>query len=181
MNALKIRTALVLGFTILSLVGCGSKTTTAPIVLDSTTTTTTTTEEDFTNNPYISDTTDTTVATESEEPAAPEEVATSSTPTTTTPVIVPTPAPVAGSAKIDGLEKSYPGILIMEKVELSYRVRNPYFLKTLKERMVVTFTLKGQIVEVQEMPVELSPAMIKSYTIRSTQHADDGTVAIYAL
>lgn len=183
MNALKIRTALVMGFAILSLVGCGSKATTAPIVLESTTSTATASvEEDFTNNPYISDTTtDSTIATESEEPSAPEEVATSSTTTTTTPVIAPTPAPVAGCAKVDGLTKAYPGILAWEKVELSFRVRNPYFLKTLHERMVVTFTLKGQIVEVQEMPIELSPAMIKSYTIRSTQHSDDGQVAIYAL
>ncbi|MGE5707278.1 MAG: hypothetical protein ACM3YO_03015 [Bacteroidota bacterium] len=137
-------------------------------------------DTDFSNDPTYDAATES-LSTEDATVSAPVVVSTP-TPapsTSTLPTINPTPAPRLGETLVQNLAKSYPGLLSWEKCRVSFQLRNPLF-RTLHERMVVTFTHKGQLVEVKEVQLDMAPAIIKSYEFTSTLHADDASVATYA-
>ncbi|HBN07645.1 MAG TPA: hypothetical protein DD435_03010 [Cyanobacteria bacterium UBA8530] len=190
MNAQNKKNALAIGLTILvmALSACGQpKSNPASSLASSYDSTTTTTDNtsDFSNDP----TTDTSLAdaTTSVEPdpTAPvivdpsPEVSPSPTPSAL-PTLMPTPAPLMGDTFVENVQKSYPGIFMWEKCKVTFQLRNASWLRTLRERLVVTFTHKGEVVEVKEVQVQLSPAKISNYTFESTKHADDASVVTYA-
>lgn len=139
-------------------------------------------DTDFSNDPTYDTATDSlSTSTDEATPTAPvvESTPTPAPSTSTLPTINPTPAPLLGETLVQNLSKSYPGILSWEKCKVSFQLRNPLF-RTLHERLVVTFTHKGQMVEVKEIQIDMAPAIIKSYEFTSTLHADDASVATYA-
>ncbi|HEY9766781.1 MAG TPA: hypothetical protein V6C82_10460 [Chroococcales cyanobacterium] len=193
MNGQNKRNALAIGLTILvmALSACGQAKSNPATALassyDTTTTTTTDNSSGFSNDP---------TAVASATPAATQSVE----PTPTAPVIAPspfpsgspsanpsalptlrpTPAPIMGDAFLENVQKSYPGIFMWEKCKITFQLRNASWLRTLRERLVVTFTHKGQVVEVKEVQVQLSPAKISNYTFESTKHADGASAVTYA-
>ncbi|MNY69308.1 hypothetical protein D3C86_2072240 [compost metagenome] len=61
------------------------------------------------------------------------------------------------------------------------QVMNPSFLMQRAGTLVVTFTKKGAIVETRRITVVLDPAVIRDYTVKSTEYADAATADVLTI
>lgn len=96
------------------------------------------------------------------------------------PVVSPTPSfPSAYGLRILDLKKSTSGVLIFKRAKVDLQLHNPLFVATQTGRLQISWYLKGQVVGTQQdVPVQLAPAEIRSYSFKADVQSDDVVVKL---
>ena len=96
------------------------------------------------------------------------------------PSVTPAPSyPSAYSLRILDLKKSTSGLRWFKRASVALQVHNPLFVATQAGRLHVTWYLEGQVVGTpQEIPVQLAPAEIRSYSFKADVRSDDVVVKL---
>jgi hypothetical protein len=96
------------------------------------------------------------------------------------PSVTPAPSyPSAYSLRILDLKKSTSGLMWFKRASVALQVHNPLFVATQTGRLHVTWYLEAQVVGTpQEIPVQLAPAEIRSYSFKADVRSDDVVVKL---
>lgn len=96
------------------------------------------------------------------------------------PAVSPTPSfPSAYGLRILDLKKSTSGVLVFKRAKVDLQLHNPLFVATQTGRLQVSWYLKGQVVGTpQDVPVQLAPAEIRSYSFKADIQSDDVVVKL---